>query len=63
MFMSPIAAYHVRHATEALAHSGRPDAPTRLEPAAGRRWWTRHGRLRLPLAVRRSAARPAPGVD
>ncbi|MBD0280755.1 MAG: hypothetical protein ICV69_00960 [Thermoleophilaceae bacterium] len=61
--MSPIAAYHVRHATEALAHSGRPDAPTRLEPAARRRrWMRREGGLRLPLAVRRSAARPAPAV-
>jgi hypothetical protein len=63
MSMVPITAYHVRHATEALAHSARPDAPTRPEPAGGPRWWTRWRRgLRLPLAVRRSAAQPAPTV-
>jgi hypothetical protein len=63
MFMAPIAAHHIRHATEALAQSARPDAPTRPGPAAGPRWWTRwRGGLRLPLAVRRSAARPAPAI-
>jgi hypothetical protein len=64
MFNAPIAAYHVRQATEALAHSARPDAPIRPEPAARRRWWMRSTRgLRLPLAVRRSPGSPAPAVE
>jgi hypothetical protein len=63
MFNAPIAVHHVRHATETLAHSGRPGAPIRPEPAARPSWrtyWTRG--LRLPLAVRRSPGSPAPAV-
>jgi hypothetical protein len=63
MFNAPIAAHHVRHATEALVHSARPEAPTRPASAAGERWWMRCGRgMRRPLAARRSAARPAPAL-
>jgi hypothetical protein len=62
MFSAPITAQHIRHATETLARSGRPDAPIRPAPAAGPRWWKRWRGLRLPLAVRRSPASPAPAV-
>jgi hypothetical protein len=64
MSMTPIAAHHVRQATEALAQSARPDAPIRPEPAARPRWWMRWTRgLRLPLAVRPSLGRQAPAVE
>jgi hypothetical protein len=63
MSMAPITAQHIRHATETLAHSARPDTPIRPEPVAGPRWWRRFGGgLRLPLAVRRSPGSPAPAV-
>jgi hypothetical protein len=63
MFNAPIAAHHVRHATETLAHSARPDAPIRPEPAVRPRWWPHWTRgLRPPLAVRRSPGSPAPAV-
>jgi hypothetical protein len=63
MFNAPIAAHHVRQATEALTQSARPEAPTRPASSAGERWGTRRGRgLRLRLAVRRSGTRPAPAL-
>jgi hypothetical protein len=63
MSIAPITAQHIRHTTETLAHSARPDAPIRPEPGARPRWWIQWTRgLRLPLAVRRSPGRPAPAV-
>lgn len=64
MSIAPIAAHHVRQSTEALAHSARPDAPIRPEPAARPRWWMRRRReLRLPLALRPSLGRRTPAVE
>jgi hypothetical protein len=63
MSIIPIAAYHVGNATEALAHSARPDAPTRSEAPARPRWWRRlRDALRIPTAARRTIARPAPAL-
>jgi hypothetical protein len=63
LMFNPIAAHHVRHATEAMAQSARPEAPIRPASAtAARRWMRRARALRLPLAARRSAARPAPAL-
>jgi hypothetical protein len=63
MFMAPITAHNVRHATEALALSARPDAAVRPESPPRRRRWARWADgLRLALAGRRTLGRPAPAV-
>jgi hypothetical protein len=59
MSMAPITAHNVRHATEALALSARPDAAVRPGSPTRRRGARWADGLRLALAGRRTLGRPA----